>query len=146
MRGFKDACWALWVHLGLSVMHKFVRHARTCLRAPACAGVHARRTCQRNSKRSDSDRAHAWQRVYGVTFPDKDLLKDYQHRMEEARRRDHRNVGTQMELFFFDRLSPGSCFFMPAGARVYNALQAVRGSLPLLPCFGGPDYQLGILI
>ena len=66
--------------------------------------------------------------MYGVTFPDKDQLKDYQMRMEEAKRRDHRNVGTQMELFFFHRLSPGSCFFLPNGARVYNTLVEVRGA------------------
>lgn len=62
------------------------------------------------------------QRVYGITFPDDASLKDYLHRMEEAKKRDHRNVGTQMELFFFHQLSPGSCFFHPNGARVYNAL------------------------
>lgn len=62
------------------------------------------------------------QRVYGITFPDKESMKDYQHRMEEAKKRDHRLLGTQQELFFFDRLSPGSCFFLPNGARVYNTL------------------------
>ncbi len=66
------------------------------------------------------------QRVYGVTFPDKKLMADYKHRMEEAKKRDHRNIGTQQELFFFDRLSPGSCFFQPNGARIYNALVDVR--------------------
>lgn len=35
------------------------------------------------------------QRVYAITFPDDKELKDYQHRMEEAKKRDHRNVGTQ---------------------------------------------------
>ena len=62
------------------------------------------------------------QRVYGIAFPEKDLLKDYQYRMEEARKRDHRNVGTQQQLFMFDRLSPGSAFFLPAGTIVYNTL------------------------
>ena len=62
------------------------------------------------------------QRVYGITFPDKESLKDYQYRMEEAKRRDHRNVGTQMELFFFNPLSPGSAFFLPNGTRIYNTL------------------------
>lgn len=42
--------------------------------------------------------------------------------MEEAKKRDHRNVGTQQELFFFHPLSPGSCFFLPHGARIYNAM------------------------
>lgn len=35
------------------------------------------------------------QRVYAITFPDDKELKEYQHRMEEAKKRDHRNVGTQ---------------------------------------------------
>lgn len=65
------------------------------------------------------------QRVYGVSFPSKELMDDYKHRMEEAKRRDHRNIGTQQQLFFFDRLSPGSCFFLPHGARIYNALVTV---------------------
>lgn len=69
------------------------------------------------------------QRVYGITFPDKESMKDYQHRMEEAKKRDHRLLGTQQELFFFDRLSPGSCFFLPNGARVYNTLVEV-GIMP----------------
>jgi hypothetical protein len=53
---------------------------------------------------------------------DKQQLKEYQHRIEEAKKRDHRNVGTQQELFFFHQLSPGSCFFLPHGARIYNNL------------------------
>ena len=73
--------------------------------------------------------------MYGITFPEPALMKEYRHRMEEARKRDHRALGTQQELFFFDRMSPGSCFFQPAGARVYNALQDVRGapSPPAVP-------------
>ncbi|KAF5832824.1 hypothetical protein DUNSADRAFT_11163 [Dunaliella salina] len=62
------------------------------------------------------------QRVYGITFPDNKQLKEYQHRLEEAKKRDHRNVGVQQELFFFHGLSPGSCFFQPNGARIYNQL------------------------
>jgi threonyl-tRNA synthetase len=62
------------------------------------------------------------QRVYAITFPDTKQLKEYKHRIEEARKRDHRVVGPQQELFFFHPLSPGSCFFLPHGARIYNAL------------------------
>ncbi len=62
------------------------------------------------------------QRVYGIAFPDDKELKAWEHRMEEARRRDHRNVGVQQELFFFHALSPGSCFFLPHGCRIYNSL------------------------
>ena len=65
------------------------------------------------------------QRVYGITFPDKKQLAEHLERLAEAKKRDHRNVGTQMELFMFDKLSPGSCFFMPNGTCVYNALVEV---------------------
>lgn len=66
------------------------------------------------------------QRVYGVTFPDKKLMADYQHRMEEAKKRDHRTLGLNQELFFFHQLTPGSAFFLPHGTRIYNTLMGVR--------------------
>lgn len=62
------------------------------------------------------------QRVYGITYPDSKQLKEYKKRIEEAKKRDHRTVGTAQELFFFNQLSPGSCFFLPCGTRTYNAL------------------------
>lgn len=62
------------------------------------------------------------QRVYAITYPEKALLKDYQHRMEEAKKRDHRLLGTQHELFWFHQWSPGSAFWTPYGTRVYNGL------------------------
>ena len=62
------------------------------------------------------------QRVYGVTFPDIKQLKEFKRRMEEAKKRDHRLLGTNQELFFFHQWSPGSCFFQQAGTRIYNAL------------------------
>ncbi|XP_024357785.1 threonine--tRNA ligase, mitochondrial 1 isoform X1 [Physcomitrium patens] len=64
------------------------------------------------------------QRVYGISYPDNKLLKEYLHNVEEAKKRDHRKLGQQQELFFFHELSPGSCFFLPHGARIYNKLQA----------------------
>ena len=87
--------------------------------------------------------------MYGVTFPDKKLMADYKHRMEEAKKRDHRRLGTQQELFFFNQLSPGSCFFMPAGARIYNTLIEVRPlSLPprlLLSFYNLPKLVLRLI-
>jgi len=62
------------------------------------------------------------QRVYGITFPDKKQLTEWKHFQEEAAKRDHRAIGVQQELFFFDDLSPGSCFFQPLGGRIYNRL------------------------
>lgn len=62
------------------------------------------------------------QRVQGISFPDKDKLKKWKQFQEEAKQRDHRRVGGIQELFFFHALSPGSCFFLPHGARIYNKL------------------------
>jgi threonyl-tRNA synthetase len=62
------------------------------------------------------------QRVYGIAFPDKAMLKQWKENQEKAKQRDHRVVGTKQELFFFHQLSPGSCFWLPHGARVYNKL------------------------
>ncbi len=63
------------------------------------------------------------QRVYGVSFPDPKQMKAYLTMVEEAKKRDHRLLGGKQELFFFHELSPGACFFLPHGARVYNRLQ-----------------------
>lgn len=62
------------------------------------------------------------QRVYGVSFPDKKMLAEWVENMKKAEERNHRNVGPHQELFMFHDLSPGSCFFMPRGTRIYNRL------------------------
>eukprot|EP00899_Mesostigma_viride_P012864 jgi/Mesvir1/21579/Mv04019-RA.1 len=71
--------------------------------------------------RGKADR-EALQRVYGISFPDAKKLKEYLHVLEEAKKRDHRLLGVQQELFFFHPLSPGSCFFLPHGTHIYNKL------------------------
>ncbi|TKS69764.1 putative threonine--tRNA ligase 2, cytoplasmic [Collichthys lucidus] len=62
------------------------------------------------------------QRIYGISFPDSKMLKEWERFQEEAKNRDHRKIGKDQELFFFHDLSPGSCFFMPRGAYIYNTL------------------------
>ncbi|KAF9302302.1 threonyl-tRNA synthetase [Mortierella antarctica] len=62
------------------------------------------------------------QRVYGVSFPDPKQMIAHKAFLQEAARRDHRKIGREQELFFFHELSPGSCFFLPHGARIYNTL------------------------
>eukprot|EP00467_Chlorarachnion_reptans_P012032 CAMPEP_0114517586 /NCGR_PEP_ID=MMETSP0109-20121206/17975_1 /TAXON_ID=29199 /ORGANISM="Chlorarachnion reptans, Strain CCCM449" /LENGTH=691 /DNA_ID=CAMNT_0001698121 /DNA_START=100 /DNA_END=2175 /DNA_ORIENTATION=- len=62
------------------------------------------------------------QRVYGVSFPDKKQMKEHLRLLKEAAERDHRKIGLEQKLFFFDAMSPGSCFFLPHGARIYNKL------------------------
>ncbi|KAJ1872803.1 threonyl-tRNA synthetase [Coemansia sp. RSA 990] len=68
------------------------------------------------------------QRVYGISFPDKKKMTEYKKFLEEAAKRDHRKIGREQELFFFHELSPGSAFFLPHGARIYNTLMDfIRG-------------------
>lgn len=64
------------------------------------------------------------QRIYGISFPDKDLMAAHKKFIEEAEKRDHRKIGKEQELFFFHEYSPGSCFFLPHGMIIYNTLQA----------------------
>lgn len=64
------------------------------------------------------------QRIYGVSFPDKKLMEEHLKYLEEAAKRDHRKIGKDQELFFFNDMSPGSCFFLPHGAVIYNELVA----------------------
>ncbi|KAM9782804.1 threonine--tRNA ligase 1, cytoplasmic [Neosynchiropus ocellatus] len=61
-------------------------------------------------------------RLLGVAFPREKDREEWEKEQEEARRRDHRRIGTDQELFFFDDVSPGSCFFLPKGAHIYNTL------------------------
>lgn len=62
------------------------------------------------------------QRVYGISFPTTKEMSEWKKFVEEAAKRDHRKIGKEQELFFFHELSPGSCFFLPHGTRIYNAL------------------------
>ncbi len=62
------------------------------------------------------------QRIYGISFPKKELLDDYMRRMEEAKKRDHRKIGRELDLFSFHPEGPGFPFFHPKGMVVWNAL------------------------
>ena len=62
------------------------------------------------------------QRVYAVLFNDRKALVHHLALVEEAKRRDHRKLGKELELFHFEPLAPASPFFMPKGAFVYNQL------------------------
>jgi threonyl-tRNA synthetase len=62
------------------------------------------------------------QRIHGISFPDKKRMVEHKKFLEEAAKRDHRRIGQDQELFFFHPLSPGSAFWLPHGARVYNTL------------------------
>ncbi|HLY10522.1 MAG TPA: threonine--tRNA ligase [Planctomycetota bacterium] len=63
-------------------------------------------------------------RLYGTAWASQKALDEYVKRMEEAKKRDHRKLGQDLELFMFHEWSPGAVFFLPKGAVVYNELQA----------------------
>ncbi|MDD2537819.1 MAG: threonine--tRNA ligase [Bacteroidales bacterium] len=70
-------------------------------------------------------------RIYGITFPKKSLLDEYLHMLEEARKRDHRKLGKELELFTFSqRVGQGLPMWLPRGAalreRLENFLKAVQ--------------------
>lgn len=64
------------------------------------------------------------QRVYGTSFPKKSLLDDYLHRLEEAKKRDHRKLGRELDLFSIQDEGPGFPFLHPKGMILRNELEA----------------------
>ncbi|XP_075980881.1 threonine--tRNA ligase isoform X2 [Anticarsia gemmatalis] len=96
-----------------------------------CRGPHVRHTGKVRALKVTKNSSTYWegkaeaeslQRVYGVSFPEPKQLKEWEVIQEEAAKRDHRKIGREQELFFFHELSPGSCFFQPRGAHIYNTL------------------------
>jgi threonyl-tRNA synthetase len=71
--------------------------------------------------RGDSSRTMLT-RIYGTAFLDKAALEEHMERLEQARARDHRKLGKELELFLFSELSPGSPFWQPNGMAIYNQL------------------------
>ncbi len=63
------------------------------------------------------------QRVYGVAYPKKELLEEHLRRLEEAKKRDHRRLGKELELFVFHDIAPGSPFWLPKGMIIFRELE-----------------------
>jgi len=62
------------------------------------------------------------QRIYGTAWPAKKDLDDYLHRLDEAKKRDHRVLGKQLDLFSFNEAGPGFAFVHPKGMIIWNAI------------------------
>ena len=62
------------------------------------------------------------QRIYGISFPKASELDDYLFMIEEAKKRDHRKLGKELDLFFFDETAPGMAYWMPKGFKMMNIL------------------------
>lgn len=98
-----------------------------------CAGPHMASTGQIKAVklqsiagaywRGDSDRKML-QRIYGTCFPTQEELDQYIARLEEAKKRDHRKIGKEMDLFALYEEGPGFPFFMPKGMIIRNELES----------------------
>ena len=62
------------------------------------------------------------QRIYGTAFFSEQELKAYLHRLEEAKKRDHRKIGREQKLFMFHAWAPGATFWLEKGTIIYNTL------------------------
>jgi threonyl-tRNA synthetase len=96
-----------------------------------CRGPHVQRTDQIGAFKlletsgayfKGDERNEMLQRIYGTAFATREELDAYFAKIEEARRRDHRRLGKELDLFSFSPLAPASAFFHPRGAVVYNQL------------------------
>ncbi|MGE0133858.1 MAG: threonine--tRNA ligase [Dehalococcoidia bacterium] len=96
-----------------------------------CRGGHTERTGQLGAFKLTHVAGAYWrgdehrpmlQRIYGALFPTPEELDAYLTAREEAERRDHRRLGPELDLFHLDPISPGSPFFHPKGAVLYQTL------------------------
>ena len=98
-----------------------------------CAGPHMERTGQIKAVKLQSVAGAYWrgdsnrpmlQRIYGTCFPTQAELDGYLARREEAKKRDHRKIGKEMDLFAIYEEGPGFPFFMPKGMIIRNELES----------------------
>jgi threonyl-tRNA synthetase len=103
-----------------------------------CRGPHVQRTGQIGALKLLEAAGAYWrgdeanpmlQRIYGTAFASQKELDLHLERIEEARRRDHRRLGAELDLFHIDALSPGSPFYHPKGMTLYNGLVGYMRSL-----------------
>ncbi|MHB8917958.1 MAG: threonine--tRNA ligase [Desulfocucumaceae bacterium] len=97
-----------------------------------CAGPHVPSTGRIKAVKLTSLAGAYWrgseknkmlQRVYGTSFPKKSMLDDYIFRIEEAKKRDHRRLGAELDLFSIQDEGPGFPFFHPKGMVLRNELE-----------------------
>jgi threonyl-tRNA synthetase len=99
-----------------------------------CRGPHAPSTGSVGALKLQSVAGAYWRgdstrtmltRIYGTAFHTANELKEHLERLEQAKARDHRKLGRELELFTFSEVSPGAAFWLPAGTRLWNRLVAI---------------------
>jgi threonyl-tRNA synthetase len=114
-----------------------------------CAGPHVESTTELGSFALLSVSGAYWkgdenreqlQRIYGTAWETKEELNDHLRRLEEARKRDHRVLGKQLELFAFPELAgPGLPFYLPRGAHIVESMKRWIWGLHTHGTYGHPD-------
>lgn len=98
-----------------------------------CAGPHKGSTASIKAFKLTSVAGAYWrgseknkmlQRIYGTSFPKQKMLNEYLAMVEEAKKRDHRKIGKEMDLFAIYEEGPGFPFFLPNGMVIRNELEA----------------------
>ena len=96
-----------------------------------CAGPHLASTGKVKAIKILSSSGAYWrgdehnkmlQRIYAISFPKASQMEEYINLIEEAKKRDHRKLGKELELFFFDETAPGMAYWMPKGFKMMNVL------------------------
>lgn len=97
-----------------------------------CAGPHINKISQIKAFKLTSIAGAYWrgneknkmlQRIYGISYPKKDMLDEYLNMLEEAKKRDHRKIGKDLDLFSIMEEGPGFPFFHPKGMIIRNELE-----------------------
>lgn len=70
-----------------------------------------------------SEKNKMLQRIYATAYPTKELLAEHLNRIEEAKKRDHRKLGKELDFFSFHPESPGAVFFHPKGQIIWDEIQ-----------------------
>ena len=96
-----------------------------------CAGPHLMSTGKVKAVKLLSSSGAYWrgneknkmlQRIYGISYPKSSELEEYLNLIEEAKKRDHRKLGKELDLFFFDETAPGMAYWLPKGFTMLNTL------------------------
>jgi len=98
-----------------------------------CAGPHKGSTASIKALKLTSVAGAYWrgneknkmlQRIYGTSFPKQQMLEEYLNMVEEAKKRDHRKIGKEMDLYAIMEEGPGFPFFFPKGMVIRNELES----------------------